>query len=123
MCPRGRAVEPPQWWPVSNPNLYVWMALRRVHDGHATRSAGAYFDSGRPVPGHLTGVFDWLVWRGFVSVADGDPIWSLRRLSLTDTGQARYAELCIQFQNNPTIPPPEHRNMSSQNYLDQGGMR
>lgn len=64
---------------MSDPRLYVWMALRRVHDGGMARSAGAYFDRGRPTPGHLTAVFDQLIWAGSVAVAEGDALWELRR--------------------------------------------
>jgi len=38
-------------------------------------------------------VFDRLVWSGLVSVAEGDPLWELRGLSLTEAGAARYAAL------------------------------
>lgn len=95
--------------PVSNPFLYEWIALRRVHDGGMAKSAGAYFDRGHPAPGHLTGVFDLLVWTGLVTVADGDPVWDLRRLRLTDTGRARYAALSeCQQRDSLLAPPPEH---------------
>ncbi|MGH3933275.1 MAG: hypothetical protein ACRDTF_25240 [Pseudonocardiaceae bacterium] len=78
---------------MSDPDLYPWMALRRVDGGGMARAAGAYFDFGRPTPGHLTGVFDQLIWAGLVAVAAGDALWELRRMSLTDTGKARYAVL------------------------------
>ena len=96
---------------MSDPRLYVWMALRRVDDGGMTRSAGAYFDRGLPAPGHLTEVFDQLIWAGFVAVAEGDALWELRRLSLTDAGQTRYATLCEQqrehVRRDHVMPPPE----------------
>ena len=57
------------------------------------KSAGVYFDHGRPIPAHLTEVFDRLVWSGLLVVADGDPIWGVRRISLSDAGQARYVAL------------------------------
>ncbi|MCA1704306.1 MAG: hypothetical protein LC808_14020 [Actinobacteria bacterium] len=79
---------------MSDPRLSEWIALRRVHDGAVVKSAGVYFDQGRPVPSYLTEVFDRIVWTGLVAVAEGDPVWSVRRLSLTDAGQARHAELC-----------------------------
>src|ERR1700759_3330176 len=47
------------------------------------KCAGAYFEHGRPTPGPLTEVSDRLTWTGLVTVAEGDPIWSLRQLSLT----------------------------------------
>ena len=57
------------------------------------KSAGVYFDHGRRIPEHMIAVFDRLIWNGLLVVADGDPIWELRRLSLTDVGQARYVAL------------------------------
>lgn len=79
---------------MSDPGLYEQIALRRIHDGGITKSAGAYLDQGRPTPEYLTDVFDRLTWIGWAAVADGSPVWDLRRLSLTDAGQVRYAQLC-----------------------------
>ena len=93
---------------MSDPSLDEWMALRRVHGGGVAKSAGVYFDHGCPTPGHLTGVFDRLVWAGLVRVADGDLLWELRGLSLTDTGQARYAVLGERQRESVQAPPAEH---------------
>jgi hypothetical protein len=101
-------LEHPKDRPVSDPALDEWLALRRVHDGGVAKSAGAYFDHGRPAPGQLTGVFDRLIWIGLVSVVAGDPIWQLRRLSLTDAGALRYAALGEPRWDGPRVPPPEH---------------
>lgn len=46
---------------MNDPGLYQWLALRRVAEGEMAKSAGVYFDQGRPVPGHLIEVFDRLV--------------------------------------------------------------
>lgn len=92
---------------MSDPALDEWLALRRVHDGGVAKSAGAYFDHGRPVPEHLTGVFDRLIWTGLVSVVAGDPIWQLRRLSLTDAGALRYAALGEPRRDDSHAPAPE----------------
>ncbi|MGH3912017.1 MAG: hypothetical protein ACRDTC_01195 [Pseudonocardiaceae bacterium] len=81
------------------------MALRRVDGGGMARAGGAYFDRGRPTPGHLTGVFDQLVWAGLVTVAEGDALWELRRMSLTDTGKARYAVLSERLDPGYAVPP------------------
>lgn len=97
---------------MSGPELSEWMALCRVADGGMAKAAGMYFDQGRPVPGHLIEVFDRLMWDGLLSVADGDPIWGVRQISLSEAGQARYLALCHQ-QPQPTkhreleVPPPE----------------
>ena len=90
------------------PGQFEWLALGRVHGEGVAKSAGVYFDYGRPTPAHLAGVFDRLIWTGLASVADGDPLWGLRRLSLTDAGQARYAALSEQRQAHLVVPAPEH---------------
>jgi len=81
---------------VSDPGLYERLALRRVHDGGIAKSAGVYLDHGRPTPGYLADLFDQLIWTGCATVAEGDRIWGLRRVSLTESGRARYAEQCEQ---------------------------
>lgn len=74
------------------------LALGLVSEGGVAKSAGLYyFDHWRPVPEHLVGVFDRLVWAGWVGVAAGDPIWARRGLSLTEVGQARYAAGLVQL--------------------------
>ncbi|MGH3915209.1 MAG: hypothetical protein ACRDTC_17655 [Pseudonocardiaceae bacterium] len=92
---------------MSDRDLYEWLALRRVHDDGIAKSAGAYFDNGRLTPGHLTEVFDRLIWTGLITVADGDLLGDLRRLSLTGIGQARYAALSEQRRTDLVVPPPE----------------
>lgn len=82
---------------MSDPGLYERIALRRIHDGGVAKAAGAYLDHGRPTPGYLADVFDRLTWTGWAIVADGHPPCELRRLALTDTGQARYAALDEQL--------------------------
>lgn len=92
---------------MSDPGLYERIALRRVHDGGVTKVAGVYLDHGRPTPDYLTEVFDRLIWTGWAIVADGNPLWQLRRLSLTDAGQTRYAELSEQPPGELTVPAPK----------------
>jgi len=79
---------------MSDPGLYQWIALRRVGDGGVERAWGGYLDRGRPTPGYLGAVFDQLTWTGWVRVEDGDQ--ARRRLCLTESGAARYAQLCRQ---------------------------
>ncbi|MGH3940960.1 MAG: hypothetical protein ACRDTG_20445 [Pseudonocardiaceae bacterium] len=93
---------------MSDPSLYEWIALRRVHDGGVGKVAGVYLDHGRPTPDYLAEVFDRLIWTGWASVAEGDPLWALRRLCLTEAGATRYAELCERervFQQHQEVPP------------------
>lgn len=67
----------------------VLVALGLVEQGQVVKSAGIYVDqNGYSVAEHLIGVFDQLVWAGWVSVAAGDPIWDRRALNLTEAGWA-----------------------------------
>ncbi|MGQ0779283.1 MAG: hypothetical protein ACT4NY_33525 [Pseudonocardiales bacterium] len=102
---------------MSDPGLYERIALRRVHDGGVAKVAGVYLDHGRPTPDYLAEVFDRLIWTGWATVADGNPLWQLRRLSLTDTGQARYAALSQQPPAEFTVPAPEFGTT----HLQKGG--
>ena len=81
---------------MTGPELSEWMALDRVVDGGIAKSAGMYFDQGRPAPGHLIEVFDRLLWDGLLVVGDGDPIWGVQQIKLSEAGQARYLALCHQ---------------------------
>jgi len=90
-----------------DPELYEWLALRRVHDGGMAKSAGNYYDEGRPTPDYLTLMFDYLIRTQLISVAGGDPVWGLRRMSLTDLGKTRYAELCNS--RDPLMVPPREQ--------------
>jgi hypothetical protein len=78
-------------WLASIRNDWLVLALCLVDQGGVAKSAGAYFDRGRPIPEHLTKVFDRLIWAGWVGVATGDPLWALREMNLTKAGQTRYA--------------------------------
>ena len=126
VCAGGRALEHPERRPVSDSGLSEWKALRRVHNGGIAKSAGAYVDHGRPTPAHLAGVFDQLIWTELVRVADGDPVWELRRLSLTDAGTGRYTALGEQLQRSGpreqrqtdlVVPAPEHGTQTPEGYL------
>lgn len=91
---------------MSDPRLYEWLALRRVAGGGIAKSAGVYFDHGRPVPEHMIELFDRLTWSGLLVVADGDPVWELRRLSLTDAGQAQYVALGREWHRHTELEVP-----------------
>jgi len=97
--------------PVSDPHLYEWLVLRRVHDGGTAKSAGNYYDGGMSIPEYLTRMLDYLVRTGLVGVAAGDPVWEIRRLSLTEAGAVRYAELC-EKRDPLRAPSPEHGKQS-----------
>lgn len=71
--------------------LLVWISLRRVHAGGVAKVAGWWLDAGRPVPGYLTDTLDDVTGAGLVALADDGPHGPLRRATLTDGGQVRYA--------------------------------
>ncbi|MGH3794686.1 MAG: hypothetical protein ACRDSP_07325 [Pseudonocardiaceae bacterium] len=85
-------------WKLDSDDHFTWSALHRIHNGRVSKDRDRYLDGGQPV-GLLTGAtFNVLIERGLVAVADPRPEDCLSWLSLTDTGQARYAELnIIQF--------------------------
>lgn len=94
--------------PLTGPELFEWLGLRRVRRGGVARCAGRYLDYGRPVPGYLVpDALDALVTRDLVIMAQPDPVHGLARLRITEAGQARYAEL-DRHQRSPRVPPPEH---------------
>ena len=107
MCAGGCALEH-EGVQVSDPHLYEWMALRRIHNGGMATSAGVYFDEGRPAPEYLARIFDYIIRTGLTEVDDGDPVWALRRMSLTDAGRLRYTELREKRGQIAQVPPPEH---------------
>lgn len=82
-------------------------ALHGVQGGGVAKSAEAYLQHGHPVPGSVIAVADRLVWAGLVAVAHSDPVWTQRRLSLTDTGQTRYAQLSDLRGSCLPVPPAE----------------
>lgn len=93
-----------------------WRALHRLHEGAVTKEAGVYLDHDRPIPENLVAMFDELAWAGWLSIAEGDPLWEQRRVGLTESGQARYAVLREQhtapdplfgtIQTSPDAPAP-----------------
>jgi hypothetical protein len=93
---------------VSDPRLYEWIAPRRIAGGGGAKSAEMYFDHGRPVPVHMIPVFDRLRWSGLFVIADSDPLWDLRRISLTAAGRVRYEALAQQRERTRLqAPTPE----------------
>ncbi|MGH3931875.1 MAG: hypothetical protein ACRDTF_18090 [Pseudonocardiaceae bacterium] len=76
-------------------DLFVWLALRRVEYRRLTEVGGRYLDHGRPVSCFLPDVLDDLIQAGVLVLGDPDPrAGDMRRLAMTETGQARYARLC-----------------------------
>lgn len=96
---------------------HEWMVLRSAAAGGMAKSAGAYLDHGQPAPGHVVTALDRLIWSGLLMVANGDPIWAIRPISLTAAGQAQYTVRCQQEQQRQAggleqrgelvVPPPK----------------
>ncbi len=78
-----------------SPELLVSLALRRVHRGGLAQSGGSYVDYSYRTPSYLAGTVDGLIEAGLLTLAEQDP-WGLRRVHLTDAGQARYAQLAAR---------------------------
>ena len=74
-----------------NAELLTWWALRRASRGGVAKSGDHYFDRGFPMPSYLTQTLDELTKGGLLTLAQED--WGLRRLSLTNAGHTRYAQL------------------------------
>lgn len=83
--------------PLAGPDLFTWMALRRVHGGHVAKLGSRYLDAGRPVPCFLPAALDDLITAELVILAEPDPMASgMRRVTVTEAGRTRYEALCRQ---------------------------
>ncbi|HET9253829.1 MAG TPA: hypothetical protein VFO16_01330 [Pseudonocardiaceae bacterium] len=74
----------------------TWRALWRAASGRIAKSNDHYYDYGFPMPSYLTQILDELTDAGLLTLADETS--GLRRLSLTETGQARYTQLTAVHQ-------------------------
>lgn len=105
------------WATVSTVNpdseILAWIGLRRVHGGGVANVAGCWVDGGYRLPSHLSPALDELTDAGLVTLADDGPHGPLRRATLTDAGQARYAELLARHgvprtaREELPVPGPE----------------
>ncbi len=82
------------------PELLTTLALRRALGRGVARSGEVYLDYGHPMGRYLTGTFTELIDCGLLALADDDG-WGLRRVTVTDAGQARYAHICGILRRNP----------------------
>lgn len=88
----------------------AWIALRRAHEGGVTNFEGRWLDNGRPVPGYLTDALDELTHRGLLALAEADPrSCGVRRVTVTDTGSARYVALCQTHNPGTRLVRTPHR--------------
>lgn len=76
-----------------SPELLAALALRRALGGGVARVDGVYVDGGHPMGRYLAGTFTDLIDCGLLAVADEDE-WGLRRVTVTRSGQALYAQVC-----------------------------
>jgi hypothetical protein len=93
---------------LTGPDFFEWMGLRRVRRGGLARYEDHYYDQGIPVPGCLIPLLvERLLKDRLCELADPDE-YGMRRVSLTDTGQAQYRLLCkLQRRRNPASPPAD----------------
>ncbi|MGH3833943.1 MAG: hypothetical protein ACRDRS_26470, partial [Pseudonocardiaceae bacterium] len=86
--------------------LVDWMALSRVRGGAVTEFRGGYLDGGRLVPGYLVPglLFDALLRVGLLRLESPDAV-GVARLSMTDTGRARFEDLRSR-REAPRDPAP-----------------
>jgi hypothetical protein len=75
-----------------NPELLAALALRRALGSGVAKAGGIYVDGGHPMGRYLIGTFTELIDCGLLVLADEDE-WGLRRVTVTDAGQARYAQI------------------------------
>lgn len=84
-------------WPLSGPDLYDWIALRRVNDSGVTRLGEWWLDRSHRVPGYVTDALAELCRRKLVALGDPDPVAGcMARAVLTTAGTVRYEQLCRQ---------------------------
>lgn len=86
------------------PELLTCWALRRTQCGGVTKSDGQYVDHGRLRLSYLTRTLDELTDAGLLALADEDPS-GVRRVSLTKTGHAHYAQLTAMSRRATRLVP------------------
>ena len=73
----------------------VWIALRRAHEGGVASLKSQWLDSGRQVPGYVAEALDRLISGGLLVLGEAEPeSCGVRRITVTDSGCARYVALC-----------------------------
>ncbi|MGH3534726.1 MAG: hypothetical protein ACRDQG_08430 [Pseudonocardiaceae bacterium] len=81
------------------PELLTALALRRVLGRGVAKAGELYVDDGHPMGRYLIGTFTELIDCGLLALATEDG-WGLRRVTVTDAGQARYAQMCGILRRN-----------------------
>lgn len=93
----GRAVK------LGPPEHFRWLALRRVNVGGVARCRDGWLHPAHPLGLLLSEFLEVLLAEGLIEVGDPSPQDDLSRVRLTDTGRARYTQLCRQ-QRRPADP-------------------
>jgi len=95
---------------LTGPDHVDWLALLWVHQGGLVTYRGIYLEGDRPLPRFLFPelLLDVLVADGLLAVAQPDAE-GRARVSLTQAGQARLAQLCQQ-QAHPLTPSNSPRS-------------
>ncbi len=87
--------------------MAVWIAWGKAHQSGVTNLAGQWRDCGHPVPGYLADTLDRLTSSGQLALADPDlESCGGRRVTVTDTGCARYVTLCQVHHSPDSGRPP-----------------
>ena len=87
--------------------MAVWIALRKAHQGGVTNLAGQWRDFGSPVPGSVADALDRLTSSRQLALADPDPeSGGAQRVTVIDTGRARYVTLCQVHDSSDSGRPP-----------------
>ncbi len=73
------------------PELLAALVLGRVLRGGVAQAGDIYVDYGYRMGRHLTGTFTELIKNGLLALGDED--CGLRRVRVTDAGQARYVQV------------------------------
>ncbi|MGH3927972.1 MAG: hypothetical protein ACRDTT_34770 [Pseudonocardiaceae bacterium] len=72
-----------------------WITLRRAHRGGVGNLDGWWLDSGHRVPGYVADALDRFTRTGLLALGEANTeSCGVRRVTVTDTGCARYLALC-----------------------------
>ncbi len=79
-------------WPPGDDAMYEWLALRRVHEGGATKLASHFLSRERPVADYLVKTLDVLVRTEHLALGRPDPSGA-QHVRVTHSGHVKYTEL------------------------------
>lgn len=96
--------------PLTGPERVDWEALAWVHHGGVAHYRETYLEGGRALPRWLLPelLFDGLLADGLLALTQPDNN-GLARVSLTERGRDRYAQLCQQTGRLTDASSPDRR--------------